>query len=96
MRAHASAALRRGIVGIGRTASGTRLDSTNSEQIWNLLSSIARDKHATVLMVTHEAVAAAYADRVLVLKDGVLIGQIDSKGDGDAAMVAARYQELAR
>lgn len=72
------------------------LDSSHAEQIWHLLTGIARDKHTTVLMVTHEASGAAFADRVLVLKDGELIGQIDSTGSADATMVAARYQELAR
>jgi len=71
------------------------LDSAHAEQIWRLLRNLTNEKHATVLMVTHEAVAAAVADRILVLKDGALIGQIDSSGSTDASMVATRYQELA-
>jgi putative ABC transport system ATP-binding protein len=45
------------------------LDSTTSEEIMRLFSEL----HATgqtVIMVTHEADIAAYAERVIVLRDG--------------------------
>jgi putative ABC transport system ATP-binding protein len=71
------------------------LDSRQSLEIWNFLRRFATERHKTILMVTHEAQGAAYADRVLVLKDGRIVGQIDSGGSRDAALVAARYQELA-
>jgi ABC-type hemin transport system ATPase subunit len=45
--------------------------------------------------VTHEAHGAAFADRVIVLQDGRIIGTVEPKGSGDAALVANRYQELA-
>jgi ABC-type lipoprotein export system ATPase subunit len=48
-----------------------------------------------VLMVTHEAAAASYADLTYVLKDGQIIGTIDKVEPGDAALVAARYTQLA-
>jgi putative ABC transport system ATP-binding protein len=71
------------------------LDSTYAHEIWALLRELSKDLGRTVLMVTHEAAAAAFADRVLVLKDGEFIGQMAPAGAGDAALVATRYQELA-
>jgi putative ABC transport system ATP-binding protein len=71
------------------------LDSKQSAEIWGLLRRFAATQGKTILMVTHEAHGAAYADRVLVLKDGRVVGDIEPKGNQDAALVAARYQELA-
>jgi len=71
------------------------LDSKQSQAIWKLLRNIANERGTTVLMVTHEAQGAALADTVLVLKDGRIVGALESKGCGDAALVATGYQELA-
>jgi putative ABC transport system ATP-binding protein len=48
------------------------LDSARSEEIFELLASIAHDHEAAVLLVTHDAEAAGVADRRCVLRDGVL------------------------
>lgn len=71
------------------------LDSKQSAEIWALLRQIATERGKTILMVTHEAHGAAYADRVIVLKDGRVVGELEPKGSGDAALVATGYQELA-
>lgn len=71
------------------------LDSRQSAEIWALLRQVAGEQGKTILMVTHEAHGAAYADRVVVLKDGRIVGTFEPKGTADAALVAARYQELA-
>jgi putative ABC transport system ATP-binding protein len=71
------------------------LDSKQSAEIWALLREIATQRGKTILMVTHEAHGAAYADRVLILKDGRLVGTLEPKGTADAALVATGYQELA-
>jgi len=71
------------------------LDPTSSMEIWNLLRDLSRETGTTVLMVTHEAAAAAHANQVHVLKEGQFTGIIDSVGTPDAALVAARYAELA-
>jgi putative ABC transport system ATP-binding protein len=71
------------------------LDSKQSHAIWQLLRNIAIERRTTVLMVTHEARGAALADDVVVLKDGKVIGVLEPKGSGDAALVATGYQELA-
>jgi len=71
------------------------LDSKQSHEIWHLMRRIADERGKTILMVTHEAAGAAQADRVVVLKDGRVVGALDPKGSGDAALVATGYQELA-
>jgi ABC-type lipoprotein export system ATPase subunit len=48
------------------------LDSARSGQIVELLSSIAHERKAAVLLVTHDSEAAALADRRLTLRDGRL------------------------
>jgi putative ABC transport system ATP-binding protein len=71
------------------------LDSINAEEIWKLLRQLAHDLGKTVLMVTHEPAAASYADLTYVLKDGRIVGTIDEVEPGNAALVAARYTQLA-
>jgi putative ABC transport system ATP-binding protein len=71
------------------------LDPTSSLEIWRLMRELSREQGVTILMVTHESAAAAYADCVHVLKAGRFTGIIESNGSGDAALVASRYAELA-
>ncbi|MFQ5424597.1 MAG: ABC transporter ATP-binding protein [Phycisphaerae bacterium] len=71
------------------------LDPTASTAIWRLLRDMSRETSTTIVMVTHEAMAAAHADLVHVLRNGQFVGTIDPKGSGDASLVAARYSELA-
>ncbi len=71
------------------------LDSKQSVEIWLLLQRLAREENKTILMVTHEAAGAAYADQVVILRDGRIIGTLQPKGSGDAALVATGYQKLA-
>jgi putative ABC transport system ATP-binding protein len=46
------------------------LDSLTGEQVMNLLVATAREQGTTVVIVTHEARVAAYADRDVVVRDG--------------------------
>ena len=46
------------------------LDSLNGERVMRLLTAAARDTRAAVVLVTHEARVAAYADREVVVRDG--------------------------
>ena len=52
------------------------LDSRSGRQILELLRRVVDDMGHTVLMVTHDAVAAAYADSVVFLADGRLAGEL--------------------
>jgi putative ABC transport system ATP-binding protein len=49
------------------------LDSLAGEQVMELLVDSARTHGATVLIVTHEPRVAAYADREVVVRDGVVV-----------------------
>ncbi|MEV6107576.1 ABC transporter ATP-binding protein [Streptomyces sp. NPDC051940] len=46
------------------------LDSLNGERVMRLLTDAARESAAAVVLVTHEARVAAYADREVVVRDG--------------------------
>jgi putative ABC transport system ATP-binding protein len=48
------------------------LDSLNGEKVLVLLTRAARDSGAAVVLVTHEARVAAYADREVVVRDGTV------------------------
>ncbi len=71
------------------------LDSASSEKLWSLLRELASEHSMRVVMVTHEPEAAAHCQRVFVLRDGEVSGQIQTEGL-DAAGVASRYQQLIR
>jgi putative ABC transport system ATP-binding protein len=46
------------------------LDSLTGEHVMDLMTSVAREEGTTVVLVTHEARVAAYADREVILRDG--------------------------
>lgn len=46
------------------------LDSLTGEHVMDLLTSCAREQGITVILVTHEARVAAYADREVMVRDG--------------------------
>ena len=50
-----------------------------------------RDLGQTIVMVTHDPVAAAYADRVVFLADGRIVGELD---DPTAESVIDRIKQL--
>ncbi len=53
------------------------LDSRSGAELLTFLRSSVRDLAQTIIMVTHDAVAATYADRVVLLADGRLAGSIE-------------------
>jgi macrolide transport system ATP-binding/permease protein len=58
------------------------LDTRNSNEIMQILSSLNREQGVTIIVVTHETDIAAYADRVLTMRDGQIIS--DEKKPGRA------------
>ncbi|NAZ84541.1 ABC transporter ATP-binding protein [Kineococcus indalonis] len=50
------------------------LDTLASEQVMTQLTRVARSAATTVLLVTHDARTAAYADREVVVRDGTVQG----------------------
>ncbi|HTP07146.1 MAG TPA: ABC transporter ATP-binding protein [Anaerolineae bacterium] len=65
------------------------LDSKSGKAILELLRHSCDELHHTIVMVTHDAFAASYADRVVFLKDGRLIRQLHRSEVTDGALLAA-------
>ena len=59
------------------------LDTRSSREVLSLLRTASREYDQTIAMVTHDPVAASYADRILVIADGRIVG--DHRADGAAA-----------
>ncbi|MFF4398342.1 ABC transporter ATP-binding protein [Streptomyces sp. NPDC001480] len=67
------------------------LDSRTGREVLRLLRDMVDQDGRTVVMVTHDPVAAACADRVVFLVDGRLTGELDG---ADAGRIAARMTGL--
>jgi putative ABC transport system ATP-binding protein len=53
------------------------LDSKSGAEVLSFLQRSAREMGQTVVMVTHDPVAAGYADRVVFLADGLIVDELD-------------------
>ena len=69
------------------------LDSTTSTEMLRLLRAAVNDFGQAIVMVTHEAHAAAAADRVVFLADGKIVASEDGL---TAAAVLDRMKGLAQ
>ncbi|MEW6356286.1 MAG: ABC transporter ATP-binding protein [Planctomycetota bacterium] len=49
------------------------LDSKNAEEVLGIFRSLNREHGQTVIMITHNAEAAAVADRIVRMRDGLLV-----------------------
>jgi putative ABC transport system ATP-binding protein len=67
------------------------LDTRTGHEVLALLREVVDQDGRTVVMVTHDPVAAAYADRVIFLADGRLAGALDAP---DADAVAEKLAHL--
>ncbi len=66
------------------------LDRATGRTVLDLLRDAAASGQ-TVVMVTHDPLAASYADEVLFLADGLVVGRLH---DADAGVIAATMSEL--
>lgn len=57
------------------------LDSHSSQMLLSTIQSINEDLGATILMVTHDAFSASYANRILFMRDGAIFTEIRKGGD---------------
>jgi len=71
------------------------LDSTNSAEIMGVLTNLNRQQGITVIVVTHDPEVAAYADRVVTFRDGVIISDTRKEGTGAGAAAAGGKSGLA-
>ena len=67
------------------------LDSRSSAELLAFLRSTVTDQGQTIVMVTHDANAASYADRVVFLADGLVVDEIR---DPTAERVLDRVKSL--
>lgn len=52
------------------------LDSKSTKDVLELLGRINKSENTTIVMVTHDPIAASYCDRVLFIKDGEYFNEI--------------------
>lgn len=57
------------------------LDSKSSVEVLECFANINKSYNTTIVMVTHDARAASYADRIMFLKDGSISGELYSNGN---------------
>ena len=68
------------------------LDSKSSEEVLRMLRHSVDELGQTVVMVTHDPEAAAFADRLIVLRDGLIVHDCDA---GSADDVIELMKEVA-
>jgi putative ABC transport system ATP-binding protein len=69
------------------------LDSATSGEILDLLRDMVADFGQTIVMVTHDARAAAIANRILFLADGCIVKELKGANQGE---IVAAMDEVAR
>lgn len=57
------------------------LDSRSASELLECFKNVRKQYGTTVVMVTHDATAASYCDRVVFLKDGIISGKLETNGD---------------
>jgi ABC-type lipoprotein export system ATPase subunit len=68
------------------------LDRSTGRDVLGLLRNVA-DGGQTVVMVTHDPLAASYSDETMFLADGQIVGRLRH---ADATAIAQRMSELER
>jgi len=66
------------------------LDSLTGEKVMDLLTGLAREQGTTVVLVTHDARVAAYAERVVMVRDGMVSVDLGAVGEQVCAAKAAK------
>jgi putative ABC transport system ATP-binding protein len=66
------------------------LDSLTGEKVMDMLTGLAREAGTTVVIVTHDARVAAHADRVVMVRDGLVSGDLGVIGEQVSVAKAAQ------
>jgi putative ABC transport system ATP-binding protein len=69
------------------------LDSASGQSLCRLLAELCQERQHTIIVVTHEPAVAAWANRIVLMKDGRILTEFENSSPGDASNLAARYQE---
>jgi putative ABC transport system ATP-binding protein len=72
------------------------LDYTTGSEILDALWRSCQERGQTIVLVTHDSKAAAYADRVLVVRDGAILDTIElgRRADHDATVLIGRLAAM--
>ncbi|MBJ7348668.1 MAG: ATP-binding cassette domain-containing protein, partial [Thermoleophilaceae bacterium] len=68
-----------------------KLDTTTANNILDLFSELHKQHNHTILMVTHDPVAASRASRVVFIRDGEIAGEVSG---ADSQAIAAFISDL--
>ena len=72
------------------------LDSASATDLLNTLKESNEKFHTTILMVTHDAYAASFADRILIFKDGNILQELLKQNNDRRAFYDSIAQEVAK
>jgi putative ABC transport system ATP-binding protein len=70
------------------------LDTRSGDEIASLLREVTKKYGRTVVMVTHDPRIAAYADRIVFLKDGKVVDETNLERKGGARKIADKIKEI--
>jgi putative ABC transport system ATP-binding protein len=70
------------------------LDTRSGDEIAGLLRNVTKKYGRTVVMVTHDPRIAAYADRIVFLKDGKVVDETQLERKGGAKKIANKMKEI--
>ncbi len=72
------------------------LDTRSGDEIAGLLRDVTKKYSRTVVMVTHDPRIAAYADRIIFLKDGKVVDDtiLEKKNGRNAEFLAGKMKEM--
>ncbi|MBD5520480.1 MAG: ABC transporter ATP-binding protein [Lachnospiraceae bacterium] len=72
------------------------LDSASATDLLNTLKESNEKFHTTILMVTHDAYAASFADRILIFKDGNILQELLKQNNDRRSFYESIAQEVAK
>ncbi len=70
------------------------MDSNSSAEVLDILRTSVDELNQTVVIVTHDAKAASYADRVVFLADGRLVEELDNPTAENILRIMARIEDM--
>lgn len=72
------------------------LDSGSATELLHALQEVNQELHTTILMVTHDAYAASFADRILIFKDGCIVKEMCKRQVDRRAFYESIMAEVSR